>query len=149
MKAGDKITPFSAQDQSGNTVSSDELLAQGPLVLFFYPKAGTPGCTAESCHFRDLGAEFEKLGARRVGISADGVSEQAKFDEKYGLGYPLLADEDRKIAKQFGVKRVGPVPNKRATFVIDSDGTVLDVIASETNMDVHADRALQALAARG
>jgi len=149
MKSGDKITPFSAQDQSGNTVSSDELLAQGPLVLFFYPKAGTPGCTAESCHFRDLGGEFEKLGARRVGISADGVSEQAKFDEKYGLGYPLLADEDRKIAKQFGVKRVGPVPNKRATFVIDSDGTVLELIASETNMDVHADRALEVLAARG
>ena len=149
MKSGDKITPFSAQDQSGNTVSSDELLAQGPLVLFFYPKAGTPGCTAESCHFRDLGGEFEKLGARRVGISADGVSEQAKFDEKYGLGYPLLADEERKIAKQFGVKRVGPVPNKRATFVIDSDGTVLELIASETNMDVHADRALEVLAARG
>lgn len=148
MKPGDKITPFSAQDQSGNTVSSDELLAQGPVVLFFYPKAGTSGCTAESCHFRDLAGEFAKYGAQRVGISADGVDAQAKFDEKHGFGYPLLSDKDRTIAKQFGVKRVGPVPNKRATFVIDSDGTILEVISSETKMDVHADRALEVLAAR-
>lgn len=149
MKSGDKITPFSAQDQSGNTVSSDELLAQGPLVLFFYPKAGTSGCTAESCHFRDLGGEFERLGAARAGISADGVEAQARFDGRHGFGYPLLSDPDRSIAKAFGVKRAGPLPNRRATFVIDGDGTVLEVISSETKMDLHADRALEVLATRG
>lgn len=147
MKPGDRIEPFSASDQSGNTVTSDELLAGGPLVLFFYPKAGTPGCTAESCHFRDLGSEFAALGATRVGISADGIKAQARFDGEHGFGFPLLSDPDRTIAKAFGVRRVGPVPNKRATFVIDSDGTVLEVIASETKMELHADRALEVLAA--
>lgn len=149
MKPGEKIAPFSAADQTGATVSSDGLLARGPLVLFFYPKAGTSGCTAESCHFRDLAGEFERLGASCVGISADGVRAQARFDEAHGLGFPLLSDPDRAIAKAFGVKRAGPLPNRRATFVIDSDGTVLELIASETKMDLHADRALAVLAARG
>lgn len=149
MKPGDRIESFSAPDQTGATVSSDELLARGPLVLFFYPKAGTSGCTAESCHFRDLAGEFERLGASCVGISADGVDAQARFDEQHGFGYPLLSDPDRSIAKAFGVKRAGPLPNRRATFVIDSDGTVLELIASETKMDLHADRALAVLAARG
>lgn len=148
MKSGEQIKPFSATDQSGATVTSDALLEKGPIVLFFYPKAGTSGCTAESCHFRDLGTEFTAAGATRVGISADGVDEQAAFDEQHGLGYPLLSDPDKTIAKAFGVKRVGPIYNKRATFVIDQDGTVLDVIASETKMDLHADRALEVLQAR-
>jgi len=148
MKPGDQITPFTATDQGGQTVTSEQLLQHGPVVLFFYPKAGTSGCTAESCHFRDLGSEFSTAGATRVGISADGVDAQAAFDEKHGLGYPLLSDPDKTIAKAFGVKRVGPIYNKRATFVIDQDGTVLEVIASETKMDLHADRALEVLQAR-
>lgn len=148
MKPGDHIQPFTATDQSGQAITSDELLAAGPVVLFFYPKAFTSGCTAESCHFRDLGSEFAAVGATRVGISADGVDAQAAFDEKHGLGYPLLSDPDKKIARAFGVKRIGPIVNKRATFVIDQDGTVLDVIASETKMELHADRALEVLQAR-
>lgn len=148
MKPGDQIEPFTASDQSGQTITSDALLQDGPIVLFFYPKAGTSGCTAESCHFRDLGSEFAAAGATRVGISTDGVDAQAAFDEKHGLGYPLLSDPDKKIAKAFGVKRAGPIYNKRATFVIDQDGTVLEVIASETKMDLHADRALEVLQAR-
>ena len=150
LKAGDTAPEFIAVDQKGETVTLSGLLEQGPVVLFFYPKAMTTGCTKESCHFRDLGAEFATVGAQRVGISADGVDKQAAFDEKHGLGYPLLSDPDRTVASAFGVKRPGPIMNKRATFVIDTDRKVLAAISSELNMDLHADEALDVLrAARG
>ncbi len=83
-----------------------------------------------------------------MGISADPVDRQRAFDEKHDLGFPLLSDPDREIARQFGVKRFGPLPSKRATFVIDVDRTVLEVISSELNMDAHADQALGVLRAR-
>jgi peroxiredoxin Q/BCP len=83
-----------------------------------------------------------------VGISADQVDRQNEFAAENSLGFPLLSDPDRSVAKQFGVKRMGPLPTKRATFVIDTDRTVLAVIASETNMNTHADEALQVLRAR-
>ena len=150
LKAGDTAPEFTAVDQKGETVTLTGLLEQGPVVLFFYPKAMTTGCTKESCHFRDLGAEFAAVGAQRVGISADGVDKQAAFDEQHGLGYPLLSDPDRRVASAFGVKRPGPIMNKRATFVIDTDRSVLAAISSELNMDLHADEALDVLrAARG
>ena len=82
-----------------------------------------------------------------MGISADPVDRQREFDEKHSLGFPLLSDPDRKIAAQMGAKRLGPVPNKRATFVIGADGTLLAAIKSETSMLSHADKALEALAA--
>jgi peroxiredoxin Q/BCP len=83
-----------------------------------------------------------------VGISADPVDRQKAFDEKNGLGFPLLSDPDKSIARQFGVKRFGPLPSQRATFVIDTDRTVLGVIRSEMNLDSHADQALEALGNR-
>ena len=148
MEVGDTAPEFELQDQTGARVRLDELLAKGPVVLFFYPRAMTKGCTVESCYFRDLAAEFEAVGATRVGISADGIDRQARFDDQHGLGYPLLSDPDRKVAGQFGVKRFGPIFNKRATFVIDTDRRVLAAISSETNMEVHADEALEVLRAR-
>ena len=84
-----------------------------------------------------------------MGISADQVDRQKEFDDRNSLGFPLLSDPDRMVAKQFGVRRLGPLPSKRATFVIDTDRTVLAAISSETNMDAHADDALAALRARG
>lgn len=145
MDTGQIVDDFTAPDQQGTPQRLSELLEEGPVVLFFYPKAMTSGCTAESCHFRDLGAEFAELGARRVGISADSPDRQARFDAKNSLGYPLLSDPDRTIAKQFGVKRPGPLFNKRATFVIDTDRTLLAEIASELRMELHADEALEVL----
>lgn len=145
MQAGDRIDDWSATDQSGRKVTLSELLEDGPLVLFFYPKAMTSGCTAESCHFRDLASEFSEVGAQRAGISADPVKRQKAFDEKHGLGFPLLSDPDRAVAKQFGVKRFGPLPSKRSTFVIDTDRTLLGVIHSELDMTGHADQALAIL----
>jgi peroxiredoxin Q/BCP len=148
MKVGDVVDDFVATDQHGQTRRLSELLAQGPLVLYFYPKAFTPGCTRESCHFRDMGAELRAVGGHAVGISADAVDRQAEFDSRYSLGFPLLSDPDRRLARAFGVKRPGPLFNKRATFVIDTDRRVLATIGSEMNMNVHADRAIGVLRER-
>ncbi len=149
MKAGDTAPDFELPDQTGTPRKLSDFLADGPVVLFFYPAAMTPGCTKESCHFRDLEAEFGAVHAQRLGISADPVDKQHQFADKYGLDFPLLSDADRTVAKAFSVKRsVGILPNKRATFVIDPDRNVVEVIHSETRMDHHADRALEVLRSR-
>jgi thioredoxin-dependent peroxiredoxin len=149
MDIGDAAPDFELAADDGRTVKLSDELAKGPVVLFFYPKALTSGCTKESCHFRDLAAEFAAAGAQRIGISADSVERQRKFSDKHSFDFTLLSDPDRAVARQFGVKRPGPLFNKRATFVIDSDRRVIDVIRSETNMDTHADQALATLAKRG
>ena len=145
LSTGDTAPEFTLLDQHCEQVALTTLLQSGPVVLFFYPKAMTTGCTKESCHFRDLAGEFTEVGAQRVGISADKVDKQAAFDAKHDLGYPLLSDPDRKVASGFGVKRPGPIMNKRATFVIDTDRRILAAISSELNMDLHADEALSVL----
>ena len=151
MNIGDRVPDFELPDQTGAVRSLSNLLADGPIVLFFYPAAMTPGCTKEACHFRDLAGEFAAVGASRVGISTDAVSKQAKFSDSQRFDYPLLSDTDGRVAEVFGVKRglLGKfLPVKRTTFVIDTDRTVLEVISSEINMDTHADKALDVLQAR-
>jgi peroxiredoxin Q/BCP len=151
MKRGDRVAEFELPDQTGTVRTLTSLLADGPMVLFFYPAAMTPGCTKEACHFRDLGSEFAAIGASRVGISTDAVAKQAKFADIQSFDYPLLSDADGKVAAQFGVKRglLGKLmPVKRTTFVIDTDRSVLEVISSEFSMDTHADKALEVLRSR-
>jgi len=151
MKRGDVVDEFELPDQNGTVRSLTSLLADGPIVLFFYPAAMTPGCTKEACHFRDLASEFAAVGASRVGISTDAVDKQATFAHQQNFDYPLLSDADGAVAARFGVKRglLGKfMPVKRTTFVIDVDRTVLEVIASEINMDTHADKALEVLRSR-
>ena len=146
MKPGDIAPDFSLPDQDGTERKLSELLENGPVVLFFYPAAMTAGCTAQSCHFRDLAAEFTEAGAQRVGISTDDVAKQKQFAELNNFDYPLLSDADGEVAEQFGVKRrFGPIPVKRHTFVIDTDREVIEVIKSELSMNSHADKALAAL----
>lgn len=148
VRIGDQAPDFDLADENGVNRSLHELLADGPVVLYFYPAAMTPGCTAEGCHFRDLKAEFAALGAQRVGVSADDVTKQKQFAEKYDFDFPLLSDGDRRVAEAYGVRRsFGPLPTKRATFVIGTEGRILDIIKSEVRMSVHADRALKSLAA--
>lgn len=147
LSPGETAPDFELLDQRGEKVKLSSLLAGGPVVLFWYPAALTTGCTAESCHFRDLAGEFAEVGAQRVGISADLPEKQAEFDDKHDLGYPLLSDPDKAVAKGYGVKRMGPLMNKRSTFVINSDGTIRDVFSSEMNMNMHADKALESLRA--
>ncbi|MFJ7149280.1 peroxiredoxin [Streptomyces sp. NPDC100445] len=148
-EAGDRVEDFALPDETGTVRRLGDLLADGPVVLFFYPAALTPGCTAEACHFRDLAAEFAAVGARPVGISGDGVDRQREFTGRHGLGMPLLSDADGAVRELFGVRRgFSLAPTRRVTFVIDVDRTVLDVVRSELRMNTHADRALAALRAR-
>jgi peroxiredoxin Q/BCP len=150
MDKGDRAPDFELADEDGVRRKLSDLAAAGPVVLFFYPAAMTPGCTIESCHFRDLKAEFAAVGAQRVGISADDIEKQKKFSEKHEFDYPLLSDPDGAVATQFGVRRrfTKLSPTKRATFVIGSDLRVLEVIQSEVRMNIHADKALDVLKAR-
>ncbi|HVX43998.1 MAG TPA: peroxiredoxin [Mycobacteriales bacterium] len=146
VHAGQKAPEFSLPDDEGQQRTLAEFLAASPVVLFFYPAAMTTGCTAESCHFRDLAAEFAEAGAQRLGISADAVEKQREFSTKYSFDYPLLSDVDGAVATSYGVKRrFGPIPVKRKTFVIGRDGIIQAVIGSEFNMKAHADRALEIL----
>jgi thioredoxin-dependent peroxiredoxin len=145
---GSQAPDFELPDQDGKPVSLSTLLLDGPVVLFFYPAAMTPGCTKEACHFRDLAAEFAQVGARRVGISTDPVDRQKQFVGAHGLDFTVLSDEDGAVATAYGVRRRFLTPVKRATVVVDTDRTILKVITSELNMDVHADRALEALRSR-
>jgi peroxiredoxin Q/BCP len=149
IERGELAPGFELTAQDGSMFSLASQLEHGPVVLYFYPKAMTPGCTRESIHFRDRGADFAELGAARIGISADDIEAQSRFVSTCALDFPLLSDPDRSVARAYGVRRAGPLFNKRVTFVIDADATILDVISSETNMDVHADRAIEALRARG
>ncbi|HEY3703295.1 MAG TPA: peroxiredoxin [Acidimicrobiales bacterium] len=150
MQVGEVIPDFELPDETGTPRRlSDLLAADGPVVLFFYPAAMTSGCTKESCHFRDLKGEFAEVGAQRVGISADTVEKQLQFSEKHSFDYPLLSDRDRTVATSLGVKRMLRIgPNRRTTFVIDTDRTLLAVLDSQTNMDAHADDALEILRTR-
>ena len=149
MRVGDVVDDFELPDETGTPRRLSELLAGGPVVLFFYPAAMTAGCTRESCHFRDLKTEFETVGAQRVGISADTVDKQRQFSEKHSFDYPLLSDTEKTVARMFGVKRsIGILPNKRSTFVIDTDRKVIGAFQSETNMNSHADKALELLRSR-
>ncbi len=144
---------FELPDQDGTPRRLSTLLQDGPVVLFFYPAAMTRGCTKEACHFRDLAAEFRAAGVVRVGISVDPVERQQQFATAHGFDYPLLSDADGTVAARFGVqggalrRRIG-LPVQAGTFVIGQDRRVLDVIASETSMEAHADRALRAVAER-
>lgn len=145
MEIGDKVEDFELPDQDGAPRRLSTMLQDGPVVLFFYPAAMTRGCTAEVCHFRDLMAEFRAAGAQPVGISADAVDRQRQFAGTNDVPFPLLSDAGKKVAKQFGVRRLGPFPLKRHTFVIGKNSRVIEVIRNELHMEAHADQALGVL----
>lgn len=132
LKPGDQAPDFSLSDQHGNQVSLSGLRGQN-VVLYFYPKADTPGCTTQACSVRDHRADYAESDTVVLGVSPDAVKPIAKFDEKYGLGFPLLSDEDHSVAEAYGVwvekNRYGRtyMGNERTTFVIGPDGTIREV----------------------
>ena len=133
LNPGDSAPDFTLPDQDGNPVSLSSLRGK-TVVLYFYPKADTPGCTTQACGVRDHRSDYDAADAVVLGVSPDAVTATAKFDQKYGLGFPLLADEGHKVAEQYGVwvkkNRYGReyMGNERTTFVIAPDGTVKDVL---------------------
>ena len=149
MHTGDTAPDFTLLADDGSSFTLSTALTNGPVVLFFYPAAMTAGCTKESCHFRDMGAAYRAASVQRVGISMDDVAKQSQFANANQLDYPLLSDPDGTVAAQFGVKRrFDFLKVRRTTFVIGTDRRIVDVIASEVSMQVHAERALEALTAR-
>lgn len=145
LKVGDKVPLFTLKDQNGGDFDIAQLLGKQTLVLYFYPKNYTPGCTREACGFRDSYEEFTALGAQVIGISADSDKSHQKFAKSYGLPFILLADSRKKVRKLFGVPSLlmGLLPG-RETYVIDKEGTVAMVFNS-VNADRHIDKALKAV----
>ena len=133
LKVGDKVPSFSSKDQDGNVINLSDYLGK-KLIVFFYPKASTPGCTAEACNLRDNYKELQKQGYELLGVSADSEKRQANFRDKYKFQFPLLADEDHTVINAFGVwgpkKFMGRSYDgiHRITFVIDENGVVSKVI---------------------
>lgn len=133
LKVGDKAPNFSALDEQGNTISLADYKGK-KLVVFFYPKASTPGCTVEACNLNDNFERFQSLGYEILGVSADSAKRQSNFKNKYGFKYPLLADEDKAVIEAFGVwgpkKFMGRTFDgiHRTTFVIDENGVIENVI---------------------
>jgi len=133
LKAGDNAPEFSALDEQGNTISLTDYKGK-KLVVFFYPKASTPGCTVEACNLNDNYERFQAQGYEIIGVSADSAKRQSNFKNKYGFQYPLLADEDKAVIEAFGVWGPKKFMGKeydgihRTTFVIDEHGVIEDVI---------------------
>lgn len=149
MKTNEVVADFALPDQNGDMRKLSELTADGPVVIFFYPLAGSGGCTKEACHFRDLQSEFAAAGASIVGISTDSEAKQLDFASKNSFNYPLLSDKKGEVADLFGVRRrllAKSLPTKRATFIVDAKMLLRFAVSSETNMNLHADQALAALA---
>ncbi|MEH1006555.1 thioredoxin-dependent thiol peroxidase [Winogradskyella sp. ECml5-4] len=146
LKAGDKAPDFAALDQDGNTITLNDYKGK-KLVLFFYPKASTPGCTAEACNLNDNYERFTANGYEILGVSADSAKRQSNFKNKYTFQYPLLADEDKAVIEAFGVwgpkKFMGKVYDgiHRTTFVIDENGIIEDVI-SKVKTKAHSEQIL-------
>ncbi len=140
LTSGDKAPYFEAKDQEGNTIKLSDYKGK-KLVLFFYPKASTPGCTAEACNLRDNYQTFQAKGYDILGVSADAAKAQQKFIDKYQLPFPLLADEDKSVINAYGVWGPKKFMGKkydgihRTTFVIDENGSIEEVIAKVKTKD--------------
>ena len=140
LKIGDKVPDFSAKDQDGNTINLSDYKGK-KLVVFFYPKASTPGCTAEACNLRDNYKELQDQGFELLGVSADSEKRQSNFRNKYEFPFPLLADEDHTVINTFGVWGPKKFMGKeydgihRNTFIIDGDGVVENVISKVKTKD--------------
>lgn len=145
IAVGDRAPDFELPLTGGARIRLSDMLAHGPLVLFFYPKDDSPGCTAEACSFRDAYAAFTDGGARVVGISSDSADSHASFSRKHRLPYPLASDPGGTVRKAYGVpKALGLLPG-RVTYVIDRGGVVRSVFNSMFAPQKHVDAALAVL----
>ncbi len=140
LKIGDKVPEFSTKDQDGNTINLSAYKGK-KLIVFFYPKANTPGCTAEACNLRDNYSELQAQGYELLGVSADSEKKQANFKNKFEFPFPLLADEDHTVINTFGVwgpkKFMGRAYDgiHRMTFLVDEKGIISNVIEKVKTKD--------------
>jgi len=142
LQIGDRAPDFTLQSQAGASVTLSNLLATKAVVLYFYPKDDTPGCTAESCAFRDAYQVFQDAGAEVIGISGDSVNSHQAFASKYNLPFTLLSDAGDKVRKLYGVPAAMWVLPGRVTYVIDRSGTVRHIFNSMLEFDKHVQEAM-------
>lgn len=146
---GDQAPDFNALDSNGGMFHLSKSLALGPVVLFFYPKDDSPGCTAEACAFRDAYEEFVEAGATVIGISSDSIDAHRVFADRHRLPFKLVSDDKGEIRRLFGVPRtLGLLPG-RATYVIDADGIVRHVFVSQLRVTQHVAEALSLIRGAG
>lgn len=144
LQIGDKIPFFVATDSNGNSFEAKDYLGK-PLVIYFYPKDDTPGCTIQACTFRDQYQDFKDLGAEVIGISSDSVQSHQKFIKRYKLPFILLSDFDKKIRNAFGVPNdLFGLLSGRATYVADKEG-IIQLVFDSTSAKIHIQKALQIL----
>ncbi len=144
-KVGDPAPDFSLRSQDGEEIRLSDLLSRGNVVVYFYPKDRTPGCTAEAGAFRDSYSKFAELGAEVVGISSDSVSSHEGFASECGLPFKILSDPDGEVRRKYGVSpTMGLIPG-RVTYVIDRTGTVRYIFSSQLQATRHVKEALEAL----
>jgi thioredoxin-dependent peroxiredoxin len=145
VDAGSKAPNFTLPSQSGVMVNLKDFIGTKPVVLFFYPKDDTPGCTKEACAFRDDYEEFDKLDAEVIGISSDSVESHRRFAKKHDLPFTLLSDEGRKVRRLYDVPNAFGLFPGRVTYVIDEEGVVRHVFSSQLGVEQHVEEALNAL----
>ncbi len=146
LKVGDRVPDVEAVRADGKPFRLKDYRGKRSVVLYFFPKDFTPGCTKEACTFRDRNAEVGELDAEVIGVSTDTADKHAEFAKHYNLPFTLVSDRDASLAAAFGVSRLGGwLPSKRVTFVIDKDGVVRNVIQSEFNIDKHVQEAIDSL----
>ena len=145
VKVGSRAPNFTLLSQSAQMVSLKDFIGEKPVVLFFYPKDDTPGCTKEACAFRDDYEDFGKLDAEVIGISSDSVESHRRFAAKHNLPYTLLSDEERKVRKLYGVPNTLGLFPGRVTYIIDQEGVVRHIFSSQLGAEKHVEEALKAL----
>jgi peroxiredoxin Q/BCP len=145
IKIGDRAPEFTLQSQDGTNVNLADFLGKKSIVIYFYPKDDTPGCTKESCAFRDSYEIFKEVGAEVIGISADSVESHQRFKNKYQLPFILLSDKDNKVINLFGVPPTLFILPGRVTYVIDKEGIVKHIFDSQLDFNAHVDEALKTL----
>jgi peroxiredoxin Q/BCP len=143
VEEGKSAPDFELESDSGETVKLSDLRGK-PVVLYFYPKDDTPGCTRQACGIRVAWSEFQRAGAKVFGISADDQASHERFKSKYELPFTLLADPEHKLGEPYGVGQKGKRSYERSTFVIDADGNIARILR-RVNPDRHADEVLAAL----
>ena len=143
VQAGDKAPDFTLPSQSGEQVRLQDRLGERVVVLYFYPKDNTSGCTAEACAFRDSHEVFTEVGAEVIGISSDSAERHAVFAGKHNLPFTLLSDQGGRVRRQYGVPAVLGLLPGRVTYVIDRQGTVRHVFNSMININQHVGDALE------
>jgi thioredoxin-dependent peroxiredoxin len=145
VKVGSVAPDFTLPSQAGEMVSLKDFFGRNPVILFFYPKDDSPGCTREVCAFRDYFEEFGKLDAEVIGISSDSVESHKRFAVEHDLSFALLSDEGGNIRRLYGVPKTFGLFPGRVTYVIDKEGVVRHVFASQLSVERHVQEALRAL----